>query len=780
MRQFALKCALDRAGRDVGRNGARVAPRAWLRAGWLALFISILVFTAPSTTLAQTAPLSDAANEALQQGQAAAARALVTYDTPNLDQPLWRDAVRYGEEARLLAPGRQEPLRFLAQVYSTVGFYSRAWEAWTGYYEAGGLFDAQARRQFVDIGKDLGYAAYRAGNLEEALLYYSTVDEVQPGEGDVTAWLGRLNLERGDLAAALPYWRTAVAQDPDNRTYADYLARTQDGLTYGAAASEAFYRGAEAAAAGEQEIALAAFREASSANPQYKEALVRAAELSAALRRPGDARDLWGRVLALDPNDARARTAFERTSAQARWGAGAVAAFGEGAARYGAGDAAAAAESFARATELSPAYAEAWAWRGRVALEGGDLENAAEFYGRARELEPSNASYSARFDQVAGTLAAREAEAAAQREAQAAAEEAARAEAEARAAREREEAAARAAAEEAAAERERLAQERAAAEAAQREREQAQAAAEAAAREAARAEAEREREAEAAQEAQARAEAERERLALEAEAAAPEATLEPSERAETPVAETPTPPPAPAEASTETPADVADVATSTPPAPAETPTETLTETVETPTEAVAEAPTAPEAPPAPDPTQPLVLIDTTYTHRGDLEGGSKAFSLFDLSGLPDNLSSPVNYADGTLHQRLEVQRKPSDVPVTYQLCAFQADGSAFAGFGSASQYACSSEAGLSFLYPGVYEHSQPMRSLERYGTVDWQESLSRAMLVLEDRDGNPVDDRYGFAGSWYGSPVFDLYFPMEVRYTALIVPSGGTFEGWPQ
>ena len=773
MKQFALKSAL-------GRTGGRAAPRATTRAGWLtlALFIFTLVFTTPSAALAQSAPLSDAANEALQQGQAAAARALVTYDTPNLDQPLWRDAVRYGEEARLLAPGRQEPLRFLAQVYSTVGFYSRAWEAWTGYYEAGGLFDAQARRQFVDIGKDLGYAAYRAGNLEEALLYYNTVDEVQPGEVDVVAWLGRLNLERGDLAAALPYWRAAVAQSPDNRTYANYLARTQDGLTYGAAASEAFYRGAEAAAAGEQETALAAFREASSANPQYKEALVRAAELSAALRRPGDARDLWGRVLALDPNDARARTAFERASAQARWGAGAANAFGEGAARYEAGDAGAAAASFARATELSPAYAEAWAWRGRVALEGGDLENAAEFYGRARELEPSNASYGARFDQVAGTLAAREAEAAAQREAQAAAEEAARAEAEAQAEREREEAAARAAAEAAAAERERLAQERAAAEA-QREREQAQAAAEAAARaerereaqaaaeaeaarEAAQAAAEREREREAeaaAQEAQALSEAERERLALEAEAAAPtpEATLEPSERAETPVAETPTPPSAPAEASTETP----------------------TEAVETPTEVV-EAPAAPEAPSAPDPTQPLVLIDTTYTHQGGIEGGPKAFSLFDLSGLPDNLSSPVNYADGTLYQRLEVQRKPSDVPVTYQLCTFQADGGAFAGFGAASQYACSSEAGLSFLYPGVYEHSQPMSSLERYGTVDWQESLSRAMLVLEDRDGNPVDDRYGFAGSWYGSPVFDLYFPMEVRYTALIVPPGGTFEGWPQ
>ncbi len=770
------------------RNGGRGTLSVWLRAGRLTLaLLFALLFTG---AFAQSAPLNDAASEALQKGQAAASLALVTYDAPNLDQPLWRDAVRYGEEAKRLAPGRKEPLRFLAQVYSAVGFYSRAWEAWTGYYEAGGLFDAQARAQFVDIGKDLGYAAYRAGNLGEALLYYSTVDEVEPGEGEVTVWLGRLNFERGDLAAALPYWQAAAAQNPDNRTYADFLERTQNGLIYGLEASEAFYRGTEAAQAGEQEAALIAFREAASANPQYKEALVRAAELSTTLRRPGDARDFWERVLALDPNDARARTAFERAQAQARWGTAAANAFREGVTRYNAGDAGAAAASFTRATDLNPAYADAWAWRGRVALEAGDLPSAAGFYDQARGLEPGNASYSARFDQVARTLAAQEeAEAAARREAQAERERLAQEQAAAQAQREAEaqaaaEAAAREAraAAEAQAERERVAQEQAAAEAAAQAEREAQARAEAeraAQAEAAAEEAEREREA---AQAQARAEAERERLAREAEAAAPTAEPTPSETAQTPapdtddtassdivssdtappIAEAPNTPPA-APAPTGTPTDVA----ATPPAPTETP-------VETP--AVTEAPSAP---PERDPTQPLVLLDTTYTHRGDAEGGPKAFSLFDLSGLPENLSSPVNYAGGTLYQRIEVQRKPSDVPVTYQLCAFQAEGGAFAGFGAASQYACSSEAGLSFLYPGVYEHSQPMRSLERYGTVNWQESLSRAMLVLEDRDGNPVDNRYGFAGSWYGAPVFDLYFPMEVRYTAIVVPEGGTFTGWP-
>ena len=726
----------------------------------LALLVALLVLLfslASSLVIAQSASLNDAASAALQKGQAAASRALVTYDAPNLDQPLWRDAVRYGEEAKSLAPGRKEPLRFLAQVYSTVGFYSRAWEAWTGYYEAGGLFDAQARSQFVTIGKDLGYAAYQAGNVDEALLYYSTVDEVQPGEPEVGVWLGRLNFERGDLSAALPYWQEATRQNPDNKTYADLLARTQNGLTYGVAASSAFYRGVDAAQAGREEEALAAFREALNVNPQYKEAFVRAANLSDDLGRPGDARDLWARVLALDPNDANARAALERAQAQARWGVAAVNAFQEGVARFNAGSADAAAASFRRATDLNPAYADAWAWRGRVALEGENLTDAATFYDRARQLEPTNAGYSARYDQVTQTLTA---QAQAEAEAEAEAQAAAAAQKEAQAAAQEE---ARAAAQ---AERERIAQEQAAQEQA------AQAAAEAARREAQAAAAQAEKEAQAAAEAQAQAaqaegEAQAEREAAEEaarEAQAAQASL-PATPETLPEASAPTEAPVktPAETPTALAASPAIPAPDTPPATTEAPTGT------------------PDAPSdAPNASQPLVLLDVTYTHLGDAEGGPKAFSLFDLATLPADLTSPVDYADGTLYQRLEVIRKPSDLPVTYQFCAFQAGtGGTFAGFGSASSYACTNRAGFSFTYPGTYETSQPMRSLERYGTVDWQDTLGRAMLVLEDADGNPVDDRYGFAGSWYGSPVFDFYFPMDVRYTALIVPPGGTFTGWP-
>ena len=50
------------------------------------------------------------------------------------------------------------------------------------------------------------------------------------------------------------------------------------------------------------------------------------------------------------------------------------------------------------------------------------------------------------------------------------------------------------------------------------------------------------------------------------------------------------------------------------------------------------------------------------------------------------------------------------------------------------------------------------------------------MLVIKDKDGNPVDDRFGFGGKWDGSPDFSLYYPMTVRFTAVVVAKGATYN----
>lgn len=168
-------------------------------------------------------------------------------------------------------------------------------------------------------------------------------------------------------------------------------------------------------------------------------------------------------------------------------------------------------------------------------------------------------------------------------------------------------------------------------------------------------------------------------------------------------------------------------------------------------------------------SQQLILLDVTYDHTNS----TKAFSLFDIpSGIPSNLVSPVDYAHGTLYQRLQVFTKPSSNTVKYQFCIFQDQI-------ITSKHACSDQEGLVFTNPGTYYDNQNMVTLFQYNNISWDRSLLKELLAIKDKNGIPIDDRYGWNGLWYGSPNFDLYYPMNVRYTAIIVPPGGGSPIWP-
>ncbi|MEM7737747.1 MAG: tetratricopeptide repeat protein, partial [Deinococcota bacterium] len=182
---------------------------------------------------------------------------------------------------------------------------------------------------------------------------------------------------------------------------------------------------------------------------------------------------------------------------------------------------------------------------------------------------------------------------------------------------------------------------------------------------------------------------------------------------------------------------------------------------------------------------PVVLLDVTYTHNGNFDldtgvsTGTRAFTFLEVPGqVPNNLAFPVNYAAGTLYQRLEVRSKPSGFPVRYQHCLLQSE-LAFRGDNLSSVSACSDANGLTFTGPGVYEHVQPLSALARAGSFNWQQRIGRQVLILKDQQGLPIDNRYGFDGRWYASPIFSLYYPMQIRYTAVLVPAGGQFIGWP-
>ncbi len=599
-----------------------------------AVLLTLLLACAAGWGSAQGAPLSEEAQRALRQGQNAAARAMSTYDRHFPDRPLWREAIQHGLEARRLAPDRLEPLRFLAQVYVTTGWHARAWEAWSSFQALGGELDAQARRQLAEAGAWLGYNSYSAGNLADALRYYRSAFEAQPGDGDIASWLGRIHFEQGEPEAALPYWEVAVAARPDQPQYRHFLERTQHQLRVGVAASNAYYRGVELRQRGQLQEALAAFRQATQANANFLEAFEQAAQISQALGRPSEAVSYWQRVLALSPNHPRAQGELALAEEQSRFGVAAVAAFREGVALFEQGNRQAAAQRFASATQQNASYAEAWAWRGRIAFEAGDYASAQQFYGAAARLEPGNERY-AFYRREALRLATPPEPAPAVTEAPPAAS------------------------------------------------------------------------------------------APSETAAAPPPQAEVAETQEAARAPQPEPEPPPA---------------------------------------LAEAPTSAAGP-------PLQLLDVTYTHPLRSRNDTSAFSFFESQvDLAKDLTAPVNYAGGTLRQRLEVISKPSDLPVSYQLCLVPSNISL--------RPACTDSSALTFVAPGIYEAIQPMSTLTQYQAIDWRQGMLNLMLIVKDGEGNPIDGSFPLIENWHGSPELELYYPMQVRYSAVIIPPGGQFGGW--
>lgn len=354
----------------------------------LALVAALLC--ALSVDAAQRSPDAEAL---YQEALATAARAQESYAGTilNIDQPLWRQASQLAEQALALAPDDPEITLLLAEIYTRVGWYIRAWPHWQRYLELGGALDADGAALFGEAGDELGYARYTQGDPEGALGYYGAVAAALPDDEEALSWLARIHFEAGRPAEALPYWRRLTELAPDDAGYRYYLELTEQQLAVGAEASGYFQQGLASYEAGELDAALAQFEAAIGANDQFTQAYVWAGRTSLDLRQPDKAERYWRRVLELDPNDARAAYFATLAADQQRWGIDAANAFYEGQQHYEAGELEAAAERFDYAALLNPDYSDALSWAGRSYQELGDPVRAASYWQALLALEPDDA-----------------------------------------------------------------------------------------------------------------------------------------------------------------------------------------------------------------------------------------------------------------------------------------------------------------------------------------------------------------------------------------------------
>ena len=153
----------------------------------------------------------------------------------------------------------------------------------------------------------------------------------------------------------------------------------------------------------------------------------------------------------------------------------------------------------------------------------------------------------------------------------------------------------------------------------------------------------------------------------------------------------------------------------------------------------------------------FVVVDSTWDHTPDL--ADSHYRVMPLPGTPADWNSPVDYASGTAHVRLEVFTKPTDTPTKFQVC-----------FEATPTYACTDQS-PTYTAVGVIDWETPFSSFwsPPGEMVDWTQGTNKIALILKDtKNGKPSTDNVGAVTA-------ALYTPTQVRMVVTIVAPGSTY-----
>jgi hypothetical protein len=160
--------------------------------------------------------------------------------------------------------------------------------------------------------------------------------------------------------------------------------------------------------------------------------------------------------------------------------------------------------------------------------------------------------------------------------------------------------------------------------------------------------------------------------------------------------------------------------------------------------------------------QQITVVDRTVAHTA----ATGAYIAQALPGtFPTNLTTPTDYAGGTLHHRVQVTAVPGTKITSYQICFVQG-----------ANKACSDYSALQFNAAGTVMTTQAVSAIDSIGMLDLTMPLDNVELVARDANGYAVD---AADNMWDGSPDFTLYYPLNLTYQVVLVAQGGVFAGYP-
>jgi hypothetical protein len=78
--------------------------------------------------------------------------------------------------------------------------------------------------------------------------------------------------------------------------------------------------------------------------------------------------------------------------------------------------------------------------------------------------------------------------------------------------------------------------------------------------------------------------------------------------------------------------------------------------------------------------------------------------------------------------------------------------------------------------PFIYTWSLPFKSMKKYkGEIDWKSPREHVRIAVKNGKSGNVTHKGNF--KWSGEDPNEWY-PMDIRYSAVVVKKGHTFSGW--
>jgi hypothetical protein len=137
-----------------------------------------------------------------------------------------------------------------------------------------------------------------------------------------------------------------------------------------------------------------------------------------------------------------------------------------------------------------------------------------------------------------------------------------------------------------------------------------------------------------------------------------------------------------------------------------------------------------------------------------------------------NWYSPVNYAEGTFHYRVQIKRQPTAQRMKLQFCTWQTGTRPM-------REMCGPLASLTGKPGTVVTWSTPVQKtkLRRKKPIDFHRPRSTNGVAIKDERGYPISNYGRPSWNWFGENP-NKWYPLDMRFTVVVVAKGDRFGGW--